>query len=176
MTTSIVLLTLTLQLGPGSGLPDLCAQEPLLDPTGQIITDAQGTALSRYCEWAGPDAPLWDDLACCSFDASGAACVSLGERDSCDAGSASYYCERGVELADGGLVCQQSFPSACEYSTCTEPGLELDAQDDVQEEVICCVCGICYPWDGQSSLDCEGTFTWCDDGYSTIEGTVECFD
>ena len=158
--------------------PDLCQESVLLNPaTGEPVTDSTGTNLSTSCAWTGPDAPVWDDEACCTIDAAGTACMAPNERGLCPTGFSPYYCEYGEEFATG-LVCYQSIPSACDYSNCDQSTTDLHVEFDepLNGDAVCCILGVCYEWDDLLWEDCEGEFGWCDDGYSNLDGTVECFD
>lgn len=176
--TLLLLTTLLLQLGAdGSPLTDLCTLDPLRAPTGEVMSDSGGTTLARYCQWTGPDAPAWDDLACCSLDEDSATCVSSEGRESCGEGFDPYYCEHGIELDGGGLLCLQSFPSACDNESCMdEIPTALLSDDAIQEGVLCCQGGACVNWHGKVSLDCEGHYFWCHAGYTNEDGTTDCFD
>lgn len=181
MTTPLTVLfaALLTQFGAGTDptLQDLCALDPLLNVTGEVLSDADGVTLSRYCKWTGPEAPVWDDLACCNIDINGANCVSPDGRDSCGSGTSPYYCEHGYELPDGGLLCLQSFPSVCELGTCLPgSGLELLAPDAIQEGVLCCAGGACVNWHGIPPQECDGYYFWCHAGYTNMDGTTDCYD
>jgi hypothetical protein len=165
---------LALLLVPSSAFanpPDLCAEDVYRDATGDPVTDSNGVMLSRYCQWAGPDAPVWDGEVCCAIDDDGAACSAPG-KDRCAAELEPFYCKHGEEIA-GGVVCYQSFPSACELGFCSPA---LLPPEDSQESVICCTDPGCYPWADKNPEDCPGLYTYCYDGYSKVDGTVECFD
>ena len=177
MKTVITLLT-ALLVGSGgiSTLPDLCTQSVFINPsTGKTLGDQQGTSVSRTCVWTGPDAPTWDAAACCAIEEGGAWCVPPNGRGDCDTEFSPYYCEYGEQTSTGGVVCYQRFPSACELGNCAQPAeLPVQSPDMIQEDVICCIGGTCYEWDDAPLLDCEGLLMWCNWGYSTVDGTVEC--
>lgn len=153
--------------------PDLC-EIPLLDADGAPYTDAIGQALSRYCEWSGPNVPMLDHEVCCQFDADGAACALPDERGGCAAGS-PYYCEHG-EVFGTGVVCYQTFKDACELGWCVDMP---ELPPPVQAHMMCCNDGACQEVSVQELVDCfdnEGTILHCDDGVSNADGTVTCFD
>ena len=176
--TIVILVTLLLvSSSVFANPPDLCEQDLYLDNDGDPLTDSQGVTLSRDCQWAGPDVPVWADSVCCSpgtDDQEGALCSAAdGEtKNRCASGTDEYYCKYG-ELTLEGFVCYQSFPSACELGACSAV---LAPDGGPQEDVICCIGGICYPWDDKNYEDCGGVYTWCNSGYSKVDGTVECFD
>ena len=172
-----ILILLTV-LAPSTAFatpPDLCAKDVYADATGDPFTDSTGTTLSRYCQWTGPDAPVWAGDACCSFDDTGAQCLAPEARGTCAEGFDLYSCKYGEEVA-GGLICYQPFPSACMGENCDQPPTGPDYSPGPQEDIICCINGICYEWDDLNYEDCSGEYTWCSDGYSKLDGTVECFD
>jgi hypothetical protein len=166
----VILLTLLVPSSVFATPPDLCAEDVYLNTYGDPLSDSWGQTLSRYCEWTGPGVPVWNADVCCSIDAAGAACSVPGRRGTCGAGLGRYHCEYGKQYATG-VVCYQPFPSTCSLGTCSN----LAPPDDAQEGVICCSGGACFPWDDQNYEDCGGIYTWCNDGYSNVDGTVDCF-
>ena len=169
--TIIVLITLLVPSSAFASPPDLCEQDVLLDETGQPMTDSQGVTLSRYCEWAGPDVPVWADTMCCSLGAAGATCSVTSERGRCATGLDAYYCEYGEQTV-GGFVCYESFPSACETGSCS--GVQSPEAGPL-EGVICCSYGACVSWEDEDAGDCGGFYTWCNIGYSKEDGTIDCY-
>ena len=180
MKRSIILLVAL--LAPSSvfaNSPDLCTKKVILDELGEPHTDSEGVMLSRFCVWTGPGAAVWDGDVCCTFDAGGASCdVPNPDTGECIPGVGPVYCEHGEPVTGGGFVCYQEFPDACEAGYCEsgDPPSMVDAPDGSTEDVICCIGGTCWPWDDKAGWDCEGEFLWCIDGYSNVDGTVECFD
>lgn len=171
----ITLVALLLPSSALAGSPDLCTKELLLNDQNEPYVDSLGVTLSVHCEWTGPGAPVWDGDVCCSFDAAGASC-DVPETEVCVLGADPYYCKHGEPLPDGGFTCFQEFPSACEAGFCDPETPIIQAPEGSSEDTICCVGGICVPWSGQDYEDCAGQFLFCFDGYSTVEGTVICFD
>ena len=155
-----------------SSPPDLCEQEVLRTNTGAPFMDSAGQTLATYCEWTGPDAPTWDAKVCCSPDTSGAHCQESSPTRGCSAGLDPYYCEYGEKVGDE-FLCYQPFANACDAGFC---GDIQPADAGPQEDIICCVGGVCWPWDDLNAEDCQGLYTWCNQGYSMVDGTVECFD
>ena len=179
MERSIILLVAL--LAPSSvfaNSPDLCTKEVILNEDNEPLTDSLGTTLSRYCVWTGPGSPVWDADVCCTFDAAGASCdVPNPDTGQCIPGVEQLYCEHGEPAAGGGFVCYQELPSTCELGSCAEgEAPTVDDPDGSTEEPICCFGGTCYPWDGKHPLSCDGVLSWCNDGYSNVDGTVDCFD
>lgn len=168
------IITLFVLLVPSSAFanpPELCTEHVYLNTNGDPLTDSAGVTLSRFCQWTGPGAAIWDDDVCCAIDEYGAAC-SISKEGTCEAGLDLYRCKYGERVASG-IVCYQSFPSTCSLGLCTTG---VKPPDDSQEDAICCVWPNCYPWDDENVEECPGNFTWCDAGYSKVDGTVECFD
>lgn len=170
----IAIVALLFSAGSASTSPKLCDEAVVLSPDGSPVQDSQGTTLSLYCQWSGPDVPVWNDEVCCSIDAAGAQCESSSPTRDCSTGLAPYFCEYG-ELIGDEVVCYQPFPSACDEGWCAG-GMDKAPPEDPQEDAICCFNGNCYPWDDKNILDCEGQYLWCDRGYSKVDGTVECYD
>jgi hypothetical protein len=155
--------------------PDLCA-EVYVDANGQPSTDAAGQTLSRYCQPAGPDAPVLASDLCCTIAGDEAACVFPDAEGRCSTGS-KVYCEYG-ELTRAGVICQQPFPSACEFGFC-----ETVQPPDLGpiEDLICCWSdGSCTELEAHpQTVACHegGGYTWwCDDGVQNTDGTIDCFD
>ena len=103
MKTTILLSVLL--AGAPSGHIDLC-DAALQHPDGGPVSDSAGTTLSRYCQWSGPDVPVWDQTACCELTNSDAACAPTNAAGRCELGS-PYYCEYGELTPAGGLLCYQ---------------------------------------------------------------------
>lgn len=171
----LILLTVLVPSTAFAKPPELCEQSVYVDETGDPLTDSAGVHLSRSCELAGPDVPVWNGTVCCSIDEYGAQCVTAEHSKSCDAGLDPYYCEYGEEIGDE-FICYQSLPSACMSTNCDGPPAGGTYTPGPQEDAICCIGPICYEWDDLDYEDCEGFYTWCSDGYSKVDGTVECFD
>ena len=153
--------------------PDLCA-ESYLDAYGDPWTDSIGQTLSRYCTWAGPDAPILDAEVCCNIDAGAASCWLPDSRAECTAGT-QWHCKYGEEAASG-IVCYRPYPDACDLGYCDQT---VEAPPDVQEDLLCCNPGACQEIAPANMMDCEGlggTISWCHDGMSNADGTVTCFD
>lgn len=171
MTTAIILFT-TLLLDPLGTAPDLCA-DVYLDTDNQPITDVEGTTLSRFCEWTGPEVPIWDDDVCCTTGTAGAECTLAPADPACDKGK-RMYCEYGELFADMSVVCYQPFRSACELSNCSSGTVQ--SPDDIQGDLLCCYNGNCYEFTSIYLEDCDGLLGWCSYGYSKEDGTVDCYD
>ena len=181
MKQSIILLAALLApSGAFASWPDLCLVQVLRDAAGEPYVDSRGVRLSSHCVWTGPEAPVWDSEVCCTFDSSGAGCqVPDPDTAECGADHARFWCGRGQPVPGGGFVCYQPFPSACALGFCQggspPPGSRAPDEPPVGD-VVCCIGGVCWPWDDRPGYECDGEFTWCDDGYSKEDGTVECFD
>ena len=172
------IITLVAILTPSSAFantPDLCTKEVHVNEQNEPYIDSLGVTLSVHCEWTGPGAPVWDDDVCCSFDAAGASCVVPESDAAYNLNMDRYYCEYGEPFPDGGMICYQQFDSACEAGHCVDPEVPgIQAPAGSTEQMICCIGGICRPWD--NGWTCEGEWFFCQDGYSKVDGTVECFD
>jgi hypothetical protein len=158
--------------------PDLCGYV-YVDENGQPYTDAAGQTLSRFCEWAGPDAPVLDLDVCCTISGDDARCSLPNRRGHCSTGSRAYYCEYGEATSKGEVVCYQPFLSACELGFCVDvqpPG------SGPLEDTLCCWggTGVCTEIEThQHSYDCTtggGYVTFCKSGAQNADGTVDCFD
>ncbi|PRQ03413.1 hypothetical protein ENSA5_16190 [Enhygromyxa salina] len=152
--------------------PNLC-DDVYLNPSGAPITDAVGQTLSRYCQWAGPNVPVWADDICCTIDGDAAECTATARDGSCDVGEPKY-CEYGEETALG-FVCYQPFPSMCDRGLCVArppvPEAELAAL------VACCTSGgACQLVVAGTLPNCQGELLACEHGISNEDGTVDCFE
>ena len=171
--TVILMATLLVPSHAFATAPDLCTKEVILNEQNEPLEDSVGTTLSVFCEWTGPGASVWAGDVCCTFDTAGASCVEPSVDNLCAADTERYYCKYGEVIEGGGVVCQQPFPHACESGHCQPPGVQ--APTGTTEETICCIGGICVPWTKDAD-QCAGVYMWCWDGYSKVDGTVECFD
>ena len=170
-----VLLSLFLSTTPTGEAPDLCA-EVMRGPDGAEIWDSTGRHLSRYCEWTGPDAPVWDDDVCCEVDDSGATCTSNTSRDgSCSVGS-RYSCEYGEQVSTGEVVCYQPLPSMCDAGLCVEAPAVTPPTVALIPFILCCGPNGACVWAGYSAGACEGEILYCFWGMSNEDGTVDCFE
>ena len=169
-----VLLPSLLLFNP-NGSPDLCA-EPLLGPDGLGISDSTGRYLSRYCEWSGPDVPVWDDDLCCTASPSTLTCTASGTRDEACRSGARYYCEYGERTPTGEVVCYQPWPSACDAGLCVDPPADGPPIVAVTPLVLCCYSNGECVWAGYSSGECEGEILHCFWGMTNEDGTAECFE
>jgi hypothetical protein len=155
--------------------PELC-EDVYLDATGAPLTDAFGQTYSRYCEWTGPEAPIWDADVCCTIDDDGAHCSQPLTSGRCETGL-KMYCEYGAALGDGGVICYQPFPSMCDAGLCVEAP---DSPPPTQAGLACCSDGgPCYPLADDDILDCidgGGYGIFCHDGMSNTDGTITCYD
>lgn len=173
MKIAIVLLMSLLQpLVASIYAPDLCA-DVILKTSGEPVTDAAGTTLSRFCEWTGSTAPVWDGDVCCKVNDHGAACSVPNTRGVCESGM-KLYCEYGEPIAGAGFVCYQPFPSACEHGGCG--GGTVLAPGNVQEDLLCCENGGCWEMTTEYFEDCLGYLSWCTSGYLHEDNTVDCYD
>lgn len=153
--------------------PDLCA-DVHLGPTGAPYADSTGQTLSRYCEWTGPDAPVWDDDLCCTVNRAGARCTATSTTGRCQVGL-KMYCEFGEVLASGQVACYQPFPDACEAGQCVRaPAVGPRGQETF---LGCCSAGgVCQGVDVSLADGCMGVLFLCDHGFANEDGTVECYD
>ncbi|PRP97676.1 hypothetical protein ENSA5_31830 [Enhygromyxa salina] len=152
--------------------PDLC-DDVYLDPSGAPITDAVGQTLSRYCEWAGPDVPVWADDICCTIRDGEAQCTLTRRDGDCDVGEPKY-CEYGEETA-AGVVCYQPFPSMCDHGWCIAPPPVPKAE--LAALVACCTSGgACQLVVIGTTDQCQGELLACEHGVSNGDGTVDCFE
>jgi hypothetical protein len=170
---SIILSTL-LSTFSTTAVPNLC-DYVYRDASGAPITDSVGQTLSRFCEWAGPDAPVWNANVCCTFDANGAACMRTNSRGGCSTGK-KHYCEYGEAVAGGGVICYQPLPSMCDVSTCVAPP-DVPPTGQESDSIVCCSPGGACQWVSvDESYDCIGEIAYCDHGYQDGNGVVECWD
>lgn len=174
MKLSVILITL---LNTFATSPDLCG-DVYLDSSGEPLTDALGQTLSRYCQWSGPNAPVFNSDLCCSYDAVGAACWLPDREGDCSVGS-KRYCEYATVTSTGGVVCYQPLPSACEFGHCEEPGLSVTPAP--LANTMCCEGGgdcteIEIAEQLDDCIDNGGYLTWCEVGIQNADGTVDCFD
>lgn len=156
-----------------SGPPSLC-DTPRLGVDGSPISDSAGRVLARYCQWAGPDVPVWDADVCCELDDDGATCVVPDAVGRCTTGE-SRHCEYGEAIA-GGVVCYQPFPSACDMGLCVEAPDDLPPVGQAATLMCCGASGGCQHVDFVSGLACEGEILACNYGVSNEDGTVECLE
>lgn len=151
-------------------LPNLC-DDVYLDAAGAPLHDADGTTLSRYCEWTGPDAPVWGNELCCSFGAEGASCTATSVRQRCGWGQLKLWCDYGEMASDGSVACYQPFESACDAGHCVAPPAGTPQEGQTP---LCCYAGGCYELDFEES--CGGDFFFCASPYTAGDGTVGCAD
>ena len=156
-------------------VPNLC-DAVILDTSGDPVTDSVGQTLSRYCQWMGPDAPVWDANVCCSIDDDAAACSTIRTDGRCPSGTKVHYCEHGAADALGGVTCYQPLPSMCDLGLCVEaPEIPLVAT--LEGVVACCspggACQIVPTH--EAALDCQGDFLACNYGAQNADGSVECY-
>ena len=173
MAITIVLTTL---LNVFAFAPDLCS-DAYLNAAGEPYTDSTGMTLSRFCQWAGPDVPVWDNTVCCTFDADGAQCSVPTATGACAVGE-PRYCEYGQQLW-GEVVCYQSFPSMCEAGYCISEPTEPPPGPLASELGCCSAGGACQVILSSQLWECkEGGGEWlaCNDGTVYIDGTMDCWD
>jgi hypothetical protein len=156
--------------------PDLCA-DVYTDANGTPYTDAVGQTWSRFCDWTGPSAPLLNRDVCCTMLGNAAACTLPNTNGRCKTGS-KMYCEHGEVLSTGAVVCQQPFPSICEFGFC---GDVLPPDSGPLEDGICCFPnGVCINVitfaDLQACADGGGVAGYCEYGVTNDDGSVDCFD
>lgn len=154
-------------------VPNLC-DDVVRDASGDPVTDAVGQTLSRFCQWTGPDAPVWDAPVCCTFDGDTAACSKVGTRG-CPSGTKTMYCEHGKADALGGVTCYQPLPSMCDAGLCIQAPEQLPLMD--WPFVACCENGgQCHLIVSDAMIDaCVGSYVACEWGMSNADGTVECY-
>lgn len=174
MKLSIVLTTLFATFATGT--PDLC-DDVYRDPTGAPYVDSIGQMLARFCEWTGPDAPIWDADVCCSFAGNSASCSVTDSYGRCPSGKKKAYCEHGEADSAGAVTCYQPFPDACELGFCLQaPELPPDSQ----EGMACCVPGgVCQsasPDDLDHCIGVGGIWIFCANGVENADGTLDCWD
>ncbi|EDM74782.1 hypothetical protein PPSIR1_11005 [Plesiocystis pacifica SIR-1] len=163
------LLALTPITAAGS-LPDLC-DDVYLDEIGAPITDSKDTKLSRFCEWTGPDAPIWANHVCCAIDGETADCGPTDANGRCTSGM-KMWCDYGELTSPGKVTCYQPFPDACDAGFCDDlmpPGTQPD-----KATPLCCYGGSCYEL--AIGEHCGGDFLLCSAPYTTEQGTVGCAD
>jgi hypothetical protein len=171
MKLSIILTTILNTFATGT--PNLC-DDVYLSPTGSPYTDLLGQMLPRYCEWTGPDAPVWDADVCCKVADDGADCSPTDSNGRCWSGL-KMYCEYGELVAGGGVVCYQPFPSMCDSGLCVQPpdvpppGLPIHA-------ACCSAGGVCQLIYDEQVGECQGYYLACEHGTLHEDGTVECYD
>ena len=176
MELSIILTTtiFTIFATFASDTPNLC-DEVLLDATGSPYTDSIGQTLARFCQWTGPDAPVWNKDVCCTIDENDARCSTTDAKGRCRVGS-TMYCKYGAAMRDGSVVCFQPLPSMCELGLCVQ------APDDpppghASYGACCSEGGVCQLVTHENTFDCpDGLFVNCDHGMQNDDGTVECYD
>jgi hypothetical protein len=172
MGLSIILTTLLTTLTN----PDLCANV-YVDENGVPYTDAIGQTWSRFCDWTGPSTPVLDRDVCCTISGDDATCTLPSSNGRCKTGS-KMYCEYGEVLSTGVVICQQPFPSICDFGFC---GDVLPPNSGPLEDDICCFPnGACINVITVDDLvACNnggGIDGYCEDGVTNVDGTVDCFD
>ncbi len=172
MKLSIILSTLLSTFS--TTVPNLC-DDVYLDAAGEPITDSVGQTLSRFCQWTGPDAPVWDANVCCTFDADGAACTRTNSRGYCSTGK-KLYCEHGEAMAGGGVICYQPLPSMCDVSKCVDAP-EVPPTGQASDSAVCCGPGGACQWISPDDYyNCPGEIAFCDYGSMDGNGVVECWE
>jgi hypothetical protein len=155
--------------------PDLC-DEVFLDAAGSPVTDLVGRTLSRYCQWTGPDAPVWDADVCCTIDDDAAHCKVTDSSGRCSTGSSKMFCEYGERTAEGEVVCYQPFPGMCDAGLCVDAA-EIPPVGLMTAYLACCGAGGACQWVAVVDVfDCQGELLACDYGIVDEDGTIECWD
>jgi len=158
-----------------TGTPNLCDDVYLNPATGAPFTDSVGQTLARYCEWAGPDAPVWDANVCCKIDDYGAHCSRPDRKGRCRTGFA-MYCEHGALMRDGSVVCYQPLPSMCDLGFCIQPP-DVPPPGHAIYGACCSEGGACQLVTPENTFDCpDGQYVSCTFGAQNEDGTVECYD
>lgn len=174
MKLSIVLTTAFATFATGT--PNLC-DDVYLDPTGAPYVDSIGQMLSRFCEWTGPEAPIWDANVCCTFAGDVASCSVTDSVGRCASGKKKAYCEHGEVDGAGAVTCYQPFPDACELGFCVQVN---ELPPDTQEDFACCtgggVCQTATPEDHDHCDTIGGTWIYCHNGTNNPDGTLDCWD
>ncbi|PRQ03733.1 hypothetical protein ENSA5_12830 [Enhygromyxa salina] len=141
---------------------------------GSPYTDRLGQTLSRYCAWAGPDAPVWDADVCCTVDSDGAACTAPDANNRCFDGT-RYSCDHGEEVPGGGVVCYQPFGSMCDQGLCIQAPEERPPVAALLT-ACCSPGGVCIHLTSETIGDCQGTFLYCGYGMVDVDGYLECYE
>ncbi len=178
MKLSIILSTILSTFATTTSAPNLC-DYVYLDASGDPVTDLVGQSLSRYCEWTGPDAPVWDANVCCTIDHDGAACSRTSSTGRCATGTKKMYCEHGAAVPGGGVICYQPFPSMCDAGLCVEAPEIIPEAQLAPVYLACCGSGSdgpCHLVDTDTVFECEGQLLACEYGMSNPDGSVQCFD
>jgi len=147
------------------------------DPTYATLPDAcdqlEADGDSRYCRPHGEGAPVWDDAVCCADDE----CYRQTP-DGCGLFETSYYCEFGERTSDGRVECYFEVPNYCDVFDCPSPAEVPGYQEpeQVQAELLCCIWGICTPYN-EDIDDCpHGDIVQCIAPFTNEDGTVGCSD
>jgi hypothetical protein len=173
MKLSIVLATLLSTFA--TTVPDLC-DVVFLDANGDPVTDTVGQTLARFCEWKGPDVPVWNANVCCTFSNDAAHCTRTNARGRCPTGTATKYCEFGQLAADGSVSCFQPFPDACQAGWCIEPPQTIP-EAQMSDMIMCCSAGGACQYVLQDNPEnCQGKLLACDHGWVDNDGNIECYD
>ncbi|MFO7563569.1 MAG: hypothetical protein R6X02_13060 [Enhygromyxa sp.] len=171
MELSIILTTTLLTTSP-----DLCA-EVYVDANGEPYTDAAGQTWSRYCEPAGPSAPILDLEVCCAISGDDARCSLPNLKGRCARGTTFYYCAHGDVTSTGAVVCYNPLRSICDFGFCSSVQ-RPDAGP--LEDSICCSGSSCWNiWHADEFLNCYdiGGYTgYCKNGATNADGSVDCFE
>ncbi|MFO7568080.1 MAG: hypothetical protein R6X02_35895 [Enhygromyxa sp.] len=169
ISTILILTTLT------TGTPNLCDDVYINPATGRPYTDSVGQTLARFCEWTGPDAPIWNADVCCTIDDYGAQCTRPDRKGRCRTGL-KLYCKYGDVMRDGSVECYQPLRDMCDLGLCIQqpdlppPGLASYAG-------CCSSGGVCQLVTWENTFDCpDGLFVSCYYGHQNQDGTVECYD
>jgi hypothetical protein len=156
--------------------PDLCA-DVYTDANGVPYTDAVGQTWSRFCDWTGPSAPVLDRDVCCTISGNTASCTLPSSSGRCKTGS-KMYCEYGEATATGAIICQQPFPSICDFGFC---GDVMPPNGGPLENQLCCwPNGVCTEVETAADAGAcgagGGVTGYCKNGAMYPDGTVDCFD
>lgn len=172
MKLSIILTTLVANFATTT--PNLC-EDVFLTPDGSPYVDASGQTFSRHCEWVGPDAPVWDNDVCCTFDEYGAQCTKTWQ-GTCFPEAEQLYCEYGEAILGGGVVCYQPLLDMCDQGLCVT-GSEPPAT--AMATLGCCSPGgACQPlaeelWD--MCVGNGGSVLYCNVGTNNTDDTMDCW-
>ncbi len=120
----------------------------------------------EFCAPHPIGAPVWNADVCCL----GEVCTTA-KATGCEGRARLYWCELGRLTDSGEVECLWEVPDTCAIGLCTTDSLA----PNLVEEQLCCNGDVCTYY--QPGVDqCAGNISWCHEGATNDDGTVDCLE